>query len=658
MKKDAIAFAAALAVMSLSGCSNKNNSIPGNNSNNNSSEQTGVSISEDIPEAEIHEFEIEKFIDFPEMNFINDMEYKNDRIYLSGVRDSETRTIFSFYMTDISGSEKRELSFKEIPSPDYVLPVSDGVVCFYHNSGPERWMALCDPNTGKTLKSTKCSYDGYISNILLSECGNIVVINHDYTALYSSSSDDSSVNVTADIYSPDLEFVRSLDLMEICGNDYGSFGDIIISGERLICQSLVESEEKTNAVIYEISLADGSVEDSYEFNEDVVSSGMFIDSAGELCIVPDIFSGMYEDFTYYKFDTTERTFSKYTEELSDVQKFRSGNEQYDLIYISNEDGTVCGYSFGSHEKTVISGIGSDTAIMSGIDNDTDIYVNAGKIIVSDASYSIQNNIVCCSMNTDGSDRQYSLYEFDNGGSGFTKLCTDSKGDMYAFASLYQGYFAEDDTDISAGDRHLLYHYSKVTGKLVTATDLSEEIGSGEAVTADWMSVDDKGNVCLVYHTDGTLGLDRTFILITDITGDIVLHESVAGSCNSAYYSSESGKLIIAGFDGIEIFSIDAENGTVGDPEKTESLIRGERVIKIYPGDGEYDFYCADIRELYGFRTEENICDKVFSRDYSYDHSYDVTMFCPVSDGKLFCQAFDAENRSRLCLISPKADTQE
>ena len=38
----------------------------------------------------------------------------------------------------------------------------------------------------------------------------------------------------------------------------------------------------------------------------------------------------------------------------------------------------------------------------------------------------------------------------------------------------------------------------------------------------------------------------------------------------------------------------------------------ERVIKIYPGDSEYDFYCSDIRELYGFRTEENICENNLS----------------------------------------------
>lgn len=655
MKKDAFAFAAALAMFSFAGCSNKDNSLPNNNSNNNTSEETGTFVSEEIPEAVVREFEIETFIDFPEMNYINDIEYKNGRVCLSGVRDSAAGTIRSFYMTDFSGSQYRQPDLKEIGSAEYALPVPDGIVCIYYESDSRPLMVLCDPDTGKTLKKSSRLYEDdeyFISNILASEQGKIVVIKHDFSGLYSSDPSSGTASVTADVYSSDLVKIKSFDLMELCNQEYDNFGDIIISGNSILCESIVDADGKTNAVIHEISLDDYTVTDTYEFNEKVVSSGMFIDSAGELCIIPDVFSGMYEDFTYYKLDRTERTFSKYTEDISDVQKFCSGNEQYDIIYISNEDGSVCGYSFGTHEKTVIAGAVSDEA---GIDNDTEIFVNNDQIIVMAASYLMQSSIVSCSMNSDGSDRQYSFYEYnDMAGYGFSKMCTDSIGDMYGFVSVEN--LNENDPDYQesdAADRHLLYHYSKNTGKLINKADLSEEIGTGESLTADWMSADEKGNVCLVYHTDGTLGLDRTFILITDINGNILLHESVTDSCSSAYYSSGSGKLITAGFNGIEMFSIDTVNGTAGSAEKIEAPVRGERIIKIYPGDSEYDFYCSDIRELYGFRTEEKICDKVFSRDYSYDHNYDITMFCPISDGKLFCQAYDSENRPRLCVVAPK-----
>ncbi len=662
MKKDAVIFAAALALMSFSGCSEKDNSS--SSEGNEYQPETTSAVTEALSVPETKEFDISSEIDFPEMDYINEIEYKNGKMVISGIRNSGAVYRKRFILRDLDSGYEKVMNFDEFNAVEYAAVVPDGIAVVYINGTGNHGIAVVDRNTEKILRNVTSadSKDYYISRMFVTEKGDIVLIKQDYEGLYSDTY-PHHINAVADIYSSDLRSKETIDLNTVCQmTENDRFGDFCAAGNSLFFSEEITAEEGSEYRINEISLEDFSLINSFDFPVPMNSPLIFADSGGDLCVIPDIYSGD-DIFEYYRLNGAENTFKRFTAEISDHHMLRPGNSEYDLVYIGDDDGQIYGYSFETGESTLLCGFSGLDTYYTGIITDTDLSIYGNTVFMMDSTYYSDDKLVICSMDPDGSDRKYTLFNCGDAiGSGFSKICTDSNNNIYGFRAVETSAVFSDDYDadaestdeyVNSQDQYTICLFTAGKSDPAEATDISDIIGPGEFVTADWMSVDKSGNICLVYHTDGTLGLGMTFILITDMSGNKIFHSSVTESCSSAYYDPEKGMLVTAGFKGIEVFFTDLISGTVKKSDRISSDIRGERIARIYPGDEKYDFYCSDIRQLYGFAIDDNLCEKVFSRDDQYDHNYDITLFCPVSGDEYCCQAYRTDNRPCFLLMSLK-----
>ena len=636
MKKDVILFAATLAMMSLTSCSDSPDK-PHVESSKPESSQT---------ENTVIDFNKEFIRDTSEFNYIQGVSFTNNRIYVYGITDSEVEIDENFEFLDTKTNKTKKFNIDlERKSVDRYCIGPKGVYIFYADMNFESRLALADSKTGNIISDISQKELFSVTDMYNDSDGKLYVIKN----VINTNPFNSCREYIADIYSDDLVLQKTFNLSqklkldedeEICGivsSDRSTFFMLTIrydSEDNPILRIHKFPSDFSSDLTYDIK-----VEKDYELIPTCIfsgKSGQLYISSQYMQISQKLYLIDLENLTLLPDVVLENTLSVY-----------QGTDDYDIVYRTNLDEEIYGYSFSDKKSTVLCDSNSHLDLDVSVRGKASSYES--QILISTQNENVFSERLMISSDISGIDQKY-IRISEEGFTGYTeKLYITDSGDIYCF---YINDMIDDPSEFNTTDteevkkKYIVCHYDS-SGKFVNSSDLTEYIGSGENIIVDTISSDSSGNIYVVYHTDGSLGLEMTFFLVCDSEGKKLMNEPLTGSCNCACIFNSGKSVIVAGNDAMELFEFDIKNGTLITSSLINTEIRPERIINIYAGQGIYDFYYADNRNIYGYVSDSERSEKIFSKEDTSDplNDSDIQMFCPGGEKDVICTIFDDSDQT-------------
>ncbi len=620
MKKDVILFAATLAMMSLTSCS-ENTDKPHVESKPESSQTENVVIN----------FDKEYIADTSDFNYIQGINYLNNKLFMYGVTDSDVKVDNSFELLDTSTNESRnfkpELKFRSI---DRYCIGEKGIYISYADEKYESRLALADIKTGKIITDVVQEKFFSVIDMHTDADGRLWVI--------KNNTIKSNVEYTADVYSDDLVLQETFSLSQKL--KMSEFQNLLAetSYDRSTYILSFVYDDGPVYRIYRFS-ADFSVNEFYdiplkddiEFQSDQV--GIFADKTGNVYI-----SSVMEETSIELYSVDFENSALVLENIIDnAMTVYPGTDDYDLIYRTNfDDGGIYGYNFSDSQGTILCSSQNETALDMTVSRKAASYGNY--ILISTENESM---VTQCMLNSiDIHSKNKSQVKISDGSfpESTQKLYIAENGEIYCFKHVCNIADPNSEEDFN---QYFTGHYDK-NGKYVSDIDVTSYIGDGEGITVDSIYSDTVGNIYIVYHTDGSLGLEMTFYLVCDAKGNQLMHEPLTDSCNCACIINSGKTVIVSGNDSTELFEFDIENAALLDSEEINTEIKTQRIINIYPGQGMFDFYYADMRMIYGYISDSKESEKIFSKDDINDeyNNSSIQMFCPCGEKDVICSVYD------------------
>ncbi len=653
MKKDVILFAATLAMMSLTSCSE----TPDKPHVESKPESSQTSQTENA----VYNFEKEFVRDTSEFNYIQGMKYVNGKIFLYGISDSDVEVNDSFELLDTDTNQIKDFSMSlEKKSVDKYCMNKKGLYISYADKNFESRIALVDSKTGKVLSDVSQENLYSVIDMYNDADGKLYVIK---TNLLKSNRE-----YTADIYSEDLVLQRSVNISKELKLDQNEEISGVVSYDKsyYMLTLLYDSDNNLLLKIHNFS-SDFSKDMTYYFTpekqSEFIPTGIFTDKSGNVYISSEY---MQTSQQLYLVNFQDLSLSS-DAVLENALMLYQGTDDYDIIYRTNLDESIQGYNFSDHKSTFLCNLSNE------LDPEMTVSRNAfsygSEILISTQNENVYNQRLLSSSDKDGKNpKRVRISEDDYAGYTENLYITDN-GDIYCFYINDtididgEDEIVPDDNDVSSEEKisteniafpesenkkYIICHYDN-NGKFVSSSDLTVYIGNGENIIVDAISSDESGNVYVVYHTDGSLGLEKTFFLACDSKGNKLIQESLTDSCNSACIFNSGKTVIVAGNNAVECFEFDIENGFLISSEEIKTEIRTERITNLYPGQGMYDFFYADNRTIYGYQSDLNKSEKIFSKDDVSDQiiDSDIQMFCPGGERDVICTMFDDSDEENI-----------